>query len=246
MRQFLYARFLLELWILEIHIFRTFFPTCFDILSWIIAYTSVILNYRSNSSVVNLRQCLKEVCPFWNLEYWSDVKQPIHLKYSFLTYLLHTLTYWAEILNMTLFNCTTDEVRVSSILELRILEIKFSALFPCMFWPIELKFRIWLCLTVLNIKFECRQFPSIFVGVMSLLELKYTFFRTFLQHVWTYLAEISHMPYTVTQIEFECRPFTPVFVGGIPLLERRILKIQFSALFSCVLWHIELKFWIWL
>ena len=32
----------------------------------------------------------------------------------------------------------------------------------------ELKFYIWLCLTVLQLKFECHQFASIFVGVMPL------------------------------------------------------------------------------
>ena len=37
-----------------------------------------------------------------------------------------------------------------------------------MLWHIELKFYIWLCLTVLQIEFECRQFASIFVGVMPL------------------------------------------------------------------------------
>ena len=59
--------------------------------------------------------------PFWNLEYW---------KYTvFRTFLLHALTYWAEI-------CT------------------------------------WLCSNVLQIKFECRQFASSFVGVMPLLELR--------------------------------------------------------------------------
>ena len=68
------------------------------------------------------RQFLWELCPFWNLEYW---------KYTvFRTFLLHDFTYWAEILHMTLFYCTKDQVRVSSIfvgvmplLELRILEI---------------------------------------------------------------------------------------------------------------------------
>ena len=39
-------------------------------------------------------------------------------------------------------------------------------------WHSELKFCIWLCFTVLQIKFECRQFASIFVGVMPLLELR--------------------------------------------------------------------------
>ena len=33
----------------------------------------------------------------------------------FRTFLLHTLTYWAEILHVTLFWCTTDQVRLSSL-----------------------------------------------------------------------------------------------------------------------------------
>ena len=49
--------------------------------------------------------------------------------------------------------------------------MQFSALFSFMLWHIELKFCIWLCFTVLQIKFECLQFASIFVGVMPLLEL---------------------------------------------------------------------------
>ena len=101
--------------------FPHFSPTCFDILSWNFAYDFVLMYYRSSLSVVNLRQVLLELCPFWNLEYW---------KYT------------------------------------------FSTLFSYMLWHIELKFCIWLCFTVLQIKFECRQFASIFVGVMPLLELK--------------------------------------------------------------------------
>ena len=65
-----------------------------------------------------------------------------------------------------------------------------------MLWHIELKFCIWLCLSVLQIKFHCLQFASIFVGVMPLLErkmMKYTVFRTFLLHALTYWAEILHM-----------------------------------------------------
>ena len=98
---------LLELKLLEIHSFPHFSITCFDILSWNFAYDFVLRYYRSRSSVVNLRQFLWELCPFWNLNYW---------KYTvFRTFLLHALTYWAEILHMTLFYCTTDQVRVSSI-----------------------------------------------------------------------------------------------------------------------------------
>ena len=98
---------LLELKILEIHSFPQFYLTCFDILGWNFAYDFVLLYYRSSSSVVNFRQFLYELCPFWTLEYW---------KYTvFCTFLLHALTYWAEILHMTLFYCTTDQVGVSSI-----------------------------------------------------------------------------------------------------------------------------------
>ena len=98
---------LLELRILEIHSFPHFSLSCFDILRWNFAYDFVLLYYRSSSSVVNLRQFLWELCPFWNLEYW---------KYTvFRTFLLQPLTYWAESLHITLFFCTTDQVWVSSI-----------------------------------------------------------------------------------------------------------------------------------
>ena len=98
---------LLELRILEIHSFPQFSPTCFDILSWNFAYDFVLMYYRSSLNVVNWRQFLLELCPFWNLEYW---------KYTvFRPFLLHALIHWVEILHMTLFYCTTDHVRVSSI-----------------------------------------------------------------------------------------------------------------------------------
>ena len=58
---------LCELRILEIHSFPHFSLTCFDILSWNLAYVFVLLYYRSSSSVVNLRQFLWELCPFWQL-----------------------------------------------------------------------------------------------------------------------------------------------------------------------------------
>ena len=103
--------------------------------------------------------------------------------HCFLHFSLHALTYWAEILHMTLFNCTTDQVRVSTIcvnfcrrfapFGTKILEIhSFPALFSYMLWHIELKFYIWICFTVLQVKFDCRQFASIFVGVLSLLGLR--------------------------------------------------------------------------
>ena len=84
---------------------------------------------------------------------------------------------------MTFFNCTTDQVRVSSISinfcrsyapfgMYNTENTQFSALFSYTLRHMELKVCIWLCFNVLQIKFECRQFRSIFVGVMPLLELR--------------------------------------------------------------------------
>ena len=154
---------LLEHGILEIHKFPHFSPTCFDILSWNFAYDFILLYFRSCLSVVNLCQCLQEVCPFWTLESWKNT--------VFCTFLLHTLTYWAAILHITLVYWTSDQFEVSTIcdnfcrsyapLELRILEIQFSALSPTCFWHILLKFRIWPYFY---------RVASIFVENMSLLE----------------------------------------------------------------------------
>ena len=58
------------------------------------------LYQRTTDQVQMSSICVK--CPFWNLEYW---------KYTvFRTFLLHFLTYYAEILHMTLFYCIIDQV----------------------------------------------------------------------------------------------------------------------------------------
>ena len=98
---------LLNFTLLQICSFLHISHTCLDILSWNFAYDFVLLYFRSSLSVVNLRQFLLELRPFWNLEYW---------KYTvFHTFLLQAFTYWAEIFHMTLFYFTTAQVWVSSI-----------------------------------------------------------------------------------------------------------------------------------
>ena len=96
----------------------------------------------------------------------------------------------------------SDEVRVSSICvnfcfapfgTYNTRNTQFSALFFYMLWQIELKFCIWFFNNVLHIKCECRQFASIFVGIIPLEYWKYTFFRTILLHAMTYWAENSHI-----------------------------------------------------
>ena len=157
------------------HSFPNFSPTCFEILSWNFVYSFILMHVRSSLNVINFRQFLLELCPFWISNSY---------KYAvFRTSLLHALTYWAEILHMTLFYYTTDQVRVSSI-SVNFCKsyapfgtentgnTQFSALFTSILWHIELKFYTWLCFTVLQIKLECRQFASIFVEVMPLLGLR--------------------------------------------------------------------------
>ena len=101
----------------------------------------------------------------------------------FHNFLLHALTYWAAILHMAFSYCTTDQVRVSSLCvnfwrsyaslwTQNIDNVQFSALFSYVLWHFELKFCTWLSLTVLQIKFECCHFMSIFEGVMPLCELR--------------------------------------------------------------------------
>ena len=136
--------------------FPHFSPTCFDISSWNFAHDFVLMYYRSSLSVITLRQFLKELCLFVNLEY---------RKYTvFRTFLLHALTYWAEILHMTLFWCTSEQVRVlflcvnfwrscASFGTDDIGITQFSAVFSCMLWHIELKFCTYFCFNVLQSKF---------------------------------------------------------------------------------------------
>ena len=151
--------------ILQICSFRTFLLHALTYWAEILHMNFVLLYYRTSSSVVHLRQFLLELCPFWNLEYW---------KYTvFRTFLLQAFTYWAEILHITLFYFPTDQVWVSSNCinfcgsyspfgTKNTENTQFSALFSYMLWYIELQFCIWLCFTVVQIKFECRQFASCF------------------------------------------------------------------------------------
>ena len=201
----------------------------------------------------------------------------------FHTFLHHALTYWAEILHMTLFYCTTDQIRVSSIsvkfcasyapfVTYNTGNTQFSALYSYMLWHIELKLCIRLCFTVLQIKFEYCQFASIFVGVMSLLKLtileihnlrqflcelcpfwnlqywKYTVFRTFLQHALIYWAEILNMTLVYcTKDQVPVSSLCVNFCGSYaPFGTYNTGNTQFSAIFSYMFWHIELKFCTWL
>ena len=127
--------------------FPHYSPTCFDFLSWNCVCHFFLMNIRSSSSTVNLRKFLLE------------------LYTVFCTFLLHALTYWAEILHMTLFYCSTDQVWVSSIfvgvmplLDLRILKIhnfRTFLLHALTYWAEILHMALFYSSTD---QFECRQF----------------------------------------------------------------------------------------
>ena len=107
-----------------------------------------------------------------------------------------------------------------------------------MLWHIELKFCTWLCFNVLQIKFECRHFASLWTYNIGKVQFSALFFYM-LRYIE--LKFCIWLCFTILQIKFECCQFPSIFVGVMPLLECRILKIQFSALFSYTLWLIELK-----
>ena len=67
----------------------------------------ILMHVRSSSNAINFRQFVLQLCPFWTSKSY---------KYAvFRTFLLHALIYWDELLHMTLFYCTTDNVRLSLI-----------------------------------------------------------------------------------------------------------------------------------
>ena len=104
---------------------------------------------------------------------------------------------------------------------------QFSALFSYMLWHIELKCCIWLCFTVLQIKFECRQFASSFVGVMPLLELRILEIHSFPHFSltpfnilsWKFAYYFVFLYYRSSLSVVNLR----LFFGVMPLFELRIL-----------------------
>ena len=120
MHLFLYARLqtgrIMVLWCPSVrpglrpsvrHSFPHFSPTCFEILSWNFVCHFILMHVRASLNAIDFRQFLLELCPFLTSNSYKYL--------VFRTFLLHVLIYWVEMLHMTLFYYTTDQVRVSSI-----------------------------------------------------------------------------------------------------------------------------------
>ena len=110
-------------------------------------------------------------------------------------------------------------VGVMPLLELKILEIhSFTHFSPTCFYILLWNFCTCLCFTVLQIKFECRQFSSSFVGVMPLLELEILEIHCFLQFsptcfdisLWNFAYDFALLYYrsTLSVVNF-CRSYAP-------------------------------------
>ena len=235
-------------------IFQTFLIHALTYWAEIFAHDFVLMYYRSGSSVVNFRQFLLELCPFWNLEYW---------KYTvFRTSLLHALTYWAEILHMTLFDCTTDHVRVSPIsvnfcrsyapFELRILEIhSFShfLLHALTYWAEILHMILFYCTAdqvrvssiSVNFSWELCPFWNVKYWKYSFPHFSLTPFDIL---SWNFAFDFVLLYYRSSLSVINFRQF---FLGVMPLLKCRILKIHsfphFSlTLFDMLSWNFAFDF----
>ena len=157
---------LFELTILKIHSF----PVLFSFMLW---HNELKFCIHLCFTVLQIKF---EFCEFVSicLRVMSLLELRILEIQSFRTFLLHALMCWAEILHITLFNCTTHQVWESSICvnfcgsyapfgTYNTENTQFSAyFFSYILWHIELKVCIWLCFIVLQIKFKCHQFLSIF------------------------------------------------------------------------------------
>ena len=173
-----------------------------------------------------------ELCPFWNVEYW---------KYTVSALFSYTLWHIELKFFFSLY-CTTDQVWVLSISvnfcrsyapfgTWNTGNTQFSTLFSYMLWHIGLKFYIWLRFTVLQIKFECCQFPSIFDGVIPLfrlLELR--------------ILKIHSFPhFSLTRFDILSWNFAEYFVLLYYRLSLSVLNLRWFLWELCLFWN--LNYW---
>ena len=124
------------------HSFPHFSPTCFDILSW---------NFACHFLQLYKKRLLLRCIHHFNSDL-INIMDHMHISGNEPSSVILRQISWFQVWDTG--------------------NTEFSTVFSYTFWHIELKVCIWLCFAVLQIKFECHQFPSIFVGVMSLLDLR--------------------------------------------------------------------------
>ena len=165
--------------------------------------------YRSSSCFIGFRQFLNELCPFLDLEYsfsalfyttvfrngtYYGMVMSFRLSVSpsvrsgfphFFSTCFEVLS-WNFVYGFVIMCYRSSSCFIgfrqflNELCPFLDLEYSFSALFFYMLWGIELKFCIWLCNHVLQIKFVFHWISSIFEWVMPLFGLRIFVFRTFL------------------------------------------------------------------
>ena len=168
------------------------------------------------------------------------------MKFDVVTILWPLLTYWAEILHMTLFvlqikfECRQFPlifVGVMSLLELRILKIRSFPHFSLTCLDIlSWKFAYDFVLLYYRSSSSVVNLHNFFVGVMPLLELRKLEILSFLHFSLTcfdiFSWHFAWLCFAVLQIKFECCQFASIFEGVMPLLELKILEIHSIPHFS--------------
>ena len=111
-----------------------------------------------------------------------------------------------------------------------------------MHWHIELKFCIWLCFTVLQIKFECRQFLCDLCPFWNSEYWKYKFSALFSDMLWLIELKICiWLCFTEIKINFDCRQFASIFCGSYaPFVTLNTWNTQFTFLLHALAYWAEI------
>ena len=116
--------------------------------------------------ILNLQSTTYFHITILNRTAWFDIYKIISLILYYTPVFRRVVLWYGDV-------CPSVRPSVRVSIRVSVRQSQFSALFSFMLWRIELKFGMSLSCYKHSIKFECRQFPSSFVGVMPLLELKY-------------------------------------------------------------------------
>ena len=120
---------------------------------------------------------------------------------------------------------------------------RFSDIFSVVLWDIDLKFGIWICLDIIQIKFDYGCVWSTFTWVIALC---WNFvFWTFLCHLSTYWVEISYMNlswHNTGQVRLWSR-LTYFYMSYCPLLKFRFPDFSLSS-FDILTWNLIYGFFL--
>ena len=207
------------------------------------------MHVRSSSNAINFRHFLQELCSFLTSNSY---------KYAvFRTFLLHALTYWVQILYMTLYHRASLSVvnlrqfwlelcPFSNLEYWKYTVFRTFLLHPLTYWAESLHITLFFCTTdQVWVSSIC-----VYFGVMPLFEYcKYSFLHFSLTRfdIW-YWAEILHMTLfycTAGQLQVSslginfCRSNVPL---GLTILEIHSFLHFSPAFFDILSWNFSYNF----